>query len=420
MGREKEALVAKVGAKKNRKGVTLADIPRVGPGTPCGEWFRSYWIVVGTAQELYDIPQAVKILGEDLVLFRDQSGKAGLLGEHCPHRGASLEYGDIEDGGLRCPYHGWLFNVHGQCLEMPAEPKESKFCQKVKHLSYPVKELGGLLFAYMGPNRDDPPPLPNYAPLVDRGNQWQIEPVRHADYNWFNFFENSADPAHVCILHRDAGYGQQSWGNQFFSYTEMPHFEFVEMDYGMKVVMTKPGPELGTEFVDEMSLALPSIVQVGDTEFVHAKVDAAALIKAGSQCEHWMFVTPNDDDRFMLFTADNYRGPEANFFEKLKALRAKETPVQEVMPYDKRKFMPYKGNVRKEDLVTQGTQGLLGERREQLGVSDRGVIKFRKIVLDAIETALNGGQPKGMVGKKQAGELYRLETQVGLRAKGSN
>jgi hypothetical protein len=133
-----------------------------------------------------------------------------------------------------------------------------------------------------------------------------------------------------------------------------------------------------------------------------------------------MFVTPNDDDHFMLFTADNYRGPEANFFEKLKAQRAKETPVQEVKPYDKRKFMPYKGNIRKEDLVTQGTQGLLGERSEQLGVSDRGVIKFRKIVLDAIETALNGGQPKGIVAKSRAQELYRLETWVGVRAKGSN
>jgi phenylpropionate dioxygenase-like ring-hydroxylating dioxygenase large terminal subunit len=407
--------VEKAVGKRKPKSVTVADIPHVGPGTPCGEWFRRYWVVVGTTEELYDIPQAVKILGEELVLFRDPEGKLGLIGKHCPHRGTSLEYGEIEDGGIRCPYHGWLFSVHGQCLEMPAEPKDSKFPEKVKHLSYPVRELGGLIFAYMGPRQDDPPPLPKYAPLVDRGSQWQIEPVRHADYNWFNFFENSADPAHVCILHRHAGYGQQSWGNQFFSYTDMPKFEFVEMDYGMKVVMTKPGPEQGTEFVDEMSLALPSIVQVGDTEFVHAKVDVAALIKEGSQFEHWMFVTPNDDDHFMLFTADNYKGPEPNFFEKLKALRAKETPVEEVKPYDKRKFMPYKGNVRKEDLMTQGTQGLLGERSEQLGISDRGVIKFRKIVVDAIETVLNGGTPKGLVDKKRAGELIRLDTQVGVR-----
>jgi phenylpropionate dioxygenase-like ring-hydroxylating dioxygenase large terminal subunit len=410
----------KKGSKTRGKKITLADIPHVGPGTPAGEWFRRYWLVVGIARDLYDIPQAVKVLGEELVLFRDHAGQLGLLGEHCPHRGTSLEYGDIEDGGLRCAYHGWLFNIHGQCLEMPAEPKDSKFCQKVKHLSYPVREFGGLIFAYMGADKDNPPPLPNYAPLIDRGGQRQIEPVRHCDYNWFNFFENSADPAHVCILHRHAGYGQQSWGNHFFSYSEMPRFEFVETDYGMKVVMTKPGPTEDTEFIDEMSLALPSIIQVGDTEFVHAKMDAAELMNEGSRCEHMLFLTPNDDDHFMIFTADNYTGPVENFFERLKELRARETPAEQVKPYDKRRYMPYKGNIRQEDLVTQGTQGLLGERDEQLGVSDRGVIKFRKIVRDAIETAINGGRPKGVVDKNQATELYRLDTQVGIRAQRSN
>ena len=400
--------------RANRK-LTIADIPHVGPGTPAGEWFRRYWVVVGTMRDLYDIPQAVRVLGEDLVLFRDPDGRLGLIGQSCPHRGTSLEYGDIEDGGIRCPYHGWLFDVNGRCLEMPAEPKDSKFCGKVKHLAYPVRELGGLIFAYMGPDQEHPPLLPNYAPLLERGGQRHIEPVRIADYNWFNFFENSADPAHVCILHRHAGYGQQSWGNHFFSYKEMPHVEFVEMDYGMKVVMTKPGPKPSTEFIDEMSLALPSIVQVGDTEFVHAKMDAAALMQEGSRCEHWMFVTPNDDDHFMLFTADNYFGPVENFFERLKEMRQKEMPIQEVKPYDKRKYMPYKGNIRQEDIMTQGTQGLLGEREEQLGVSDRGVIKFRRIVLDAIATALRGGRPKGLVAKDSAAKPYRLDTQVGLR-----
>jgi phenylpropionate dioxygenase-like ring-hydroxylating dioxygenase large terminal subunit len=405
----------KTRSKRKTRKITVADIPRVGPGTPAGEWFRRYWLVVGTTKELYDIPQAVRVLGEDLILFRDPHGEYGLVGQSCPHRGTSLEYGDIEDGGIRCPYHGWLFNVRGQCLEMPGEPKDSKFPQKVKHLAYPVREQGGLLFAYMGPDQDKPPPLPNYLPLMDRGGQRQVEPVRRADYNWFNFFENSADPLHVCVLHRHAGYGQQTWGNQFFSYTDMPNFEFVEMDYGMKVVMTKPGPKPGTEFIDEMSLALPSIVQVGDTEFVHAKMDAAALINEGSRCEHWMFVTPNDDEHFMLFTADNYSGPVENFFERLKEMRAKETPSQEVKPYDKRKFMPYKGNVRQEDIMTQGTQGLLGERDEQLGTSDRGVIKFRKIVLDAIESALNGGTPKGALPTDPNTGITRLDTAVGVR-----
>ena len=126
---------------RGHRKIGLADIPHVGPATPGGEWMRRYWLVVGTAGDLHEIPQAVKVLGEELVLFRDQGGQLGLLGLHCPHRGTSLEYGDIEDGGIRCAYHGWLFDVSGQCLEMPAEPKGSNFPQKLKHLSYPARDL---------------------------------------------------------------------------------------------------------------------------------------------------------------------------------------------------------------------------------------------------------------------------------------
>jgi phthalate 4,5-dioxygenase oxygenase subunit len=304
-------------------------------------------------------------------------------------------------------------------LEMPAEPKDSKFREKVKHLSYPVRELGGLIFAYLGADRENPPTLPKYSPLIDRGGQMQIEPVRHCDYNWFNFFENSADPVHVCVLHRHAGYGEQSWGDHFFSYRDMPHFEFVETDYGMKVVMTKLGPTPGTEFVDEMGLALPGMIQVGDTEFVHAKMDTAALVREGSRCEHMLFLTPNDDHHFMIFTVDNYTGPEKHFFERLNRMRAKEAPQQEVKPYDQRKYMPFKGNIRQEDLMTQGTQGLLDERSEHLATSDRGVIKFRKLVVDAIETALTGGRPKGVLPKERAEDILRLDTLVGVRSKAS-
>ncbi len=393
--------------------VSLADIPHVGPRTPAGEWLRRYWLAVSTAEELYDIPKAIKVLGEELVLFRDLHGRLGLVGLHCPHRGTSLEYGDIEDRGIRCPYHGWLFDVSGQCLEQPAEPRNSVFCQKVKHLSYPVQELGGLIFAYLGPR--PAPPLPRYSCLVDRGGMREIEPVRTNDYNWFNFFENSADPAHICILHRHTGYGEQSWGDQFFSYTDMPAFQFVETDYGFKVVMTKPGPSAGTEFVDTMSLALPSIIQVGDTEFVHAKVDAVKLMTEGSQCEHVLFLTPNDDDRFTIYTVNYYTGSDSKFFEKLKAMRTAEVPKQEVKEYDKRKYMPFKGNVRQEDIMSQSTQGLLGEREERLGTSDKGVIMFRRIVRDAIIAAQKGERPKGVLPKNKASEIVYFDSFTGVR-----
>jgi 5,5'-dehydrodivanillate O-demethylase len=403
----------KTSSARKLKQVSLADIPRVGPGTPAGEWLRKYWLAVSAAEELHDIPKAVKVLDEELVLFRDLNGRLGLVGLHCPHRGTSLEYGDVEDRGIRCPYHGWLFDVSGQCLEQPAEPKDSVFCQKVKHLSYPVQELGGLIFAYLGPQ--PAPPLPRYSCLVDRGGMRQIEPVRANDYNWFNFFENSADPCHICILHRHTGYGEQSWGDQFFSYTDMPDFQFVETEYGFKVVMTKPGPSAGTEFVDTMSLALPSIIQVGDTEFVHAKVDAVKLMTEGSQCEHVLFLTPNDDDHFTIYTVNYYTGSDPQFFEKLKAMRAAEEPRQEVKAYDNRKYMPFKGNVRQEDIMSQSTQGLLGEREERLATSDKGVIMFRRIIREAIVAAQKGQRPKGVLPKEKASEVVYFDSFTGVR-----
>ena len=306
--------------------VSLTDLCRVGCGTPAGQWLRRYWLAVGTTRELYDIPRAVKVLGEELVLFRDPQGQIGLLGLHCPHRGASLEYGDIETGGLRCPYHGWLFDVGGRCLEMPAEATDSKFSQKVKHLSYPVQELGGLPFAYLGPEANDPPPLPKYRALADPAGQRSLEATRVYEYNWFNFIENGADPAHFSILHR-ADPNDGTWRSWFFNFKDIPPFDAVETSYGMKVVSRKPGPTGDTEYVDEKSFALPSILQIGDTEFTHFRQPPEALA-AGSHNAHFMFVTPNDDHSFTLYTVNHYTGADPEFFEKLSPSRKVEAKTE--------------------------------------------------------------------------------------------
>lgn len=401
--------------KSSRK-ITLADIPHVCRGTPTGDWFRHYWMVVGATRDLYDIPQAVKVLGEELVLFRDHAGGVGLLGAYCPHRGASLEYGDIEDDGIRCPYHGWLFNLHGRCLEMPAEPKPSNFPEKAKHLSYPVKEQGGLIFAYMGPHPENPPPLPRYRALADASGQRSLEPTRFYDYNWFNFIENGADPVHFSILHR-ADPHDGTWRSWFFNAREIPYFDAIETDYGMKVVSRKPGPNPDTEYVDEKSFALPSILQIGDTEFTHFKQPREAL-GAGSHNAHFMFVTPNDDNSFMLFTVNHYTGSDRDFFQKLAPSRKIEAQSDK-KPYDQRKYSPFRGNVRTEDLACQSTQPLLGERREQLGTSDKGVILIRKVILNAIKAVQENRSPKGVLRPDQADELLGIDAFTGLRAKGT-
>ena len=400
--------------KKSSK-IGLSDLGHVGPGTAAGQWLRRYWIVVGTTRDLYDIPQAVQILGEDLVLFRDPEGKIGLLGLHCPHRGTSLEYGDIEDGGIRCPYHGWLFDVHGQCLEMPAEPKDRKFPHKVKHLSYPVRELGGLIFAYLGPDRDDPPPLPRYRALSDTNGQRSLESTRVYDYNWFNFIENGADPVHFSILHR-ADPNDGTWRSWFFNFKDVPPFDAVETSYGMKVISRKPGPTADTEYVDEKSFALPSILQIGDTEFTHFKKKRQDLA-SGSHNEHFMFVTPNDDDRFTLFTVNHYTGSDPQFFQKLAPSRRIAAPVEK-KEYDGRKYSPYRGNVRTEDIMCQTTQGVIGEREEQLATADKGVILIRKIILNAIQAVQDGRVPKGMVLPDQADQIIQIDSFTGIRTKG--
>ncbi|HEX9446192.1 MAG TPA: aromatic ring-hydroxylating dioxygenase subunit alpha [Candidatus Binatia bacterium] len=400
--------------RKNGK-ITLADLARVGPGTPAGEWFRRYWLAVGTAAELCDIPLGVKVLGEELVLFRDLEGRIGLVGSSCPHRGTALEYGDIEKRGIRCPYHGWLFDVSGQCLEQPAEAKDSVFHRKVKHLSYPVQEQGGLLFAYLGPDRDAPPPLPKYLPLVDQKGKRSLESTRYYDYNWFNFIENGADPVHFSILHRsDPGDG--TWRSWFFDFKNIPPFDAVETSYGMKVVSRKPGPTPDTEYVDEKSFALPSILQIGDTEFTHFKRDQAALA-AGSHNRHFMFLTPNDDDHFMLFTVNYYTGPDPDFFKKLapsRELHARE----EKKPYDTRRFAPFRGSVRREDIACQGSQGLVGARREQLATSDKGVILLRKLILDGVRAVAEGRRPKGVLAGRDEGAVIEIDSFTGIRARG--
>ena len=174
-------------------------LTRVGPGTPMGNLLRRYWHPVAGAAEMTDRwTKRVRILGEDLVLFKDRSGRFGLVGEACPHRRASLAYGIPTADGIRCPYHGWMFDGTGRCLEQPNEPEGSNFKDKVALAGYPVDELGGLVWAYLGPA---PTPLiPRYDGFVDG------PAIRHVGQatipcNWVQIMENSVDIVHTEWLH---------------------------------------------------------------------------------------------------------------------------------------------------------------------------------------------------------------------------
>lgn len=199
-------------AEQNRR------LTEVGPDTPGGRVLRRYWQPAALSEELIGerplVP--VTLLGEDLVLFRDELGRLGLIGRHCPHRGVDLAFGRLEDGGLRCPFHGWLLDVDGHCLQTPAEPESSTFRTRITHRSYPVQEHNGVIWAHLGPG--EPPPFPGLdaftAPpthVFAFKGMWRC--------NWLQAHEVGIDPAHAAFLHRfldadtetfpDEAYGQQ-------------------------------------------------------------------------------------------------------------------------------------------------------------------------------------------------------------------
>ena len=176
-------------------------LTRTGPGTAAGDLLRAYWQPAALSEELPagGAPVPLRLMSEDLVLFRDDAGRPGLLGLHCSHRGADLSYGRIEDGGLRCLYHGWLYDVDGDCLDQPGEPEGSTFNEKVHHLAYPCAEVGGIIYAYMG--RGEPPPMPAFefitAPVESRSNAKVL-----VECNYLQGAEGNFDPTHLSFLHQ--------------------------------------------------------------------------------------------------------------------------------------------------------------------------------------------------------------------------
>src|ERR1700756_2513213 len=168
------------------------ELSRVGPGTPCGEYLRRFWQPVALSEDLRDLPRRLRILGGDLVAFRDGSGAVGLLELHCPHRGTSLEFGLVGAKGIRCCYHGWLFDVDGTILETPGEPADSTLKDRLCHGAYPEHEAHGLVFAYMRPPAEIPP-FPIYDSLIRPGYRVIPGQKYYCPCNWLQIQDNTMD-----------------------------------------------------------------------------------------------------------------------------------------------------------------------------------------------------------------------------------
>jgi phenylpropionate dioxygenase-like ring-hydroxylating dioxygenase large terminal subunit len=209
-----------------------------GPGTPGGRLFRSYWMPALLAEELPENdcpPVRVKLLGERLIAFRDSAGRYGLMDEFCAHRGVSLWFGRNEEGGLRCPYHGWKYDVTGQCTEVPSEPAENGYCRRIKLTAYPLVKIGDILWTYMGP-AEQQPPLPQWEFATVPAEQ-TFTSKRFQESNWLQAMEGGIDSSHVTFLH---GHGLKtdplmkgSKGNDYNMNDLAPVFEVTESEGGL-------------------------------------------------------------------------------------------------------------------------------------------------------------------------------------------
>ncbi len=366
---------------------------QVGPGTPGGEYLRRFWHPIELSSEITDLPKRIRVLGEDLVLFRARSGEVGLVRPHCPHRGASLEFGIPDEGGIRCCYHGWLIGVDGRILEMPAEPENSPYKERLCHGAYPVREYEGLIFAYMGPP-DQMPPLPLFDVIANRKPSERLMPggwTPGKKYvwpcNWVQVKENAMDPVHTAYLHTIAS------GSQFTpEFGILPELDYLETPIGLVYVASRRTGD--NVWVRVHDLVMPNIHLVASVN----EDGKQPRRYGGPYLLHW--ATPIDDTSFMelgwLIETDDMQFND-ELIEKL------HFGMLDDRPFEERQRTP-------GDYDAQVSQGALHLRsREHLGTSDRGVNLFRRMLKAGIDDVREGRDPKGL--NRVEGQITRTYTQ---------
>ncbi|MDB5728008.1 MAG: Rieske (2Fe-2S) domain protein [Noviherbaspirillum sp.] len=377
-------------------------LTRVGRGTPAGELLRRYWHPVAMAGDLTEEAptRAVTILGEKLVVFRlpPAAGKSqpryGLVEEQCNHRLASLAYGTVDSEGIRCPYHGWKYDLAGNCVEQPAEPPDSKYKNEIHQQAYPVQKLAGMLFAYLGPL--PAPLLPRWDVLVrEDGKRW-IDVQDVINCNWLQPTENSVDPSHVYWLHGFNNPNSRPRGE----YREK--HDFIKFRYGIVKRRTTLPKEPGERaWVEEHPLIFPSSLR--NLRYNNQDLDATETWKEGLVARHYIeFRVPVDDAHTQVY--------HVNFTPS----ETERSPADVDPPYEFHPVRDANGNyymdrVWVQDVMAWETQGAITDRsREHLGAADRGIVVFRKLLREQIEVVRNGGEPIGVIRDPKENESLDL------------
>ncbi len=342
-------------------------ITRVGPGTPAGTMLRRYWWPVGFTEHVKtkSSPVPARLLGEDFVLFRDGAGNLGMVDLHCSHRGTSLEFGRVEDAGIRCCYHGWLYDIKGRCLEQPAEPADSTFKDRIKHPAYQVQELGGFIFAYIGP--DPAPLLPRYdLLLVENGERVVGAGTEYC--NWLQRAENSVDQTHLVALHAPE-YPQMA--------LKRPEIGWQKTAYGAKITMH-----------------VPDVSKPKHSHWVFPSHTRHTTARKGRIPDHAIrFRVPTDDTKTMTFWL---RFTPYTDGDVGKPLVMKTIGFEDDKPgvYTRVDDGWWRVASHDQDRVAQETQGPIYDRsKEHLGAADEGVILLRNLIMESIDAVQHGKDP---------------------------
>jgi phthalate 4,5-dioxygenase oxygenase subunit len=405
-------------------------ITRAGPGSAAGTLLRRYWQPAALVDELAgNRPvKPVRLLGESLVIFKDDKGRHGLIERACPHRGTDLAFGRLEDGGLRCAFHGWLFDVHGNCLETPAEPAGNTLCANIKQKAYPVIEKSGILFAYLGPG--EPPEFPHFDCF--------IAPDSHTfafkgmiDCNWLQSLEVGIDPAHTSFLHRffndedpAGGYGKMFRdvsGDSEMPMTRImrestqPRIEIESTEYGMRIVTLRPVSEASTH-IRVTNLLFPN----------------GFMIPMSREMTITQWHVPIDDLRHYWYAIFTSFGAPVDKDE----MRRQRLELYELPDYIPRKnksndygFDPHEQehdtftgmgtDINVHDQWACESMGPIQDRtREHLGQSDKAISAYRRMLRHAIEQTRNGEKPLMVLDVQQAARLTGPEAVDGIGPSG--
>jgi len=355
-------------------------LTQTGPDTPGGRMLRMYWHAIGTLDDLLKEPvQPVRILSEDLTLFRDAAGRIGLIASRCAHRGISMAYGIPQDNGLRCAYHGWTYDTDGRVVDMPFEPA----CLPLKITSYPVQEMGGLIWAYLGP--EPAPLLPRFEGYAreDINRSVLIKPL---PCNWVQCMDNSMDPVHFEHLHGHYGnYYNRRHGKEQVMLTP-PHrkIAFDMFEYGVyKRRLVEGQSEDSDDWTTGHPILFPNTL----------------VVVGGAWGGSYQIRTPMDDTHTLHFL---YQFRYAKPGEEIKPFSVRHEEVR----YDHLGLAIGDAVIPQDEMAWIG-QGPISDRtREHLVTSDKGVILFHELILENIAKVERGEEPMGLVRDPSANEPY--------------